>query len=624
MSPASKIRDSHYTNRPNTDVCVSWLRFAPRVYGPIHISLFHARRPSALVTGRFGPCARSHSDAKTILAAKGRWLGIPEDFIQPRIFSFNEVASGGELEPGIVISKEFVQLPIYFVPPLRLHPVVTPRSLYHRPFSGQLYHFLDQLQHVQLADFLMWSDHRGHPVFLPLLSTNFQTVPYTNSCGAKSCTLFTEIKNILYMSIYSSVMNDGNVTFLSARNHASSFAVNNGEGLEGWFTSSEEESRLKKRMYAKFSNPRVPVNTFAAEISNGFPGGKNSINRNLSARTLIFKIMAYGAVSLLLSSRNPKARWCLPSGLSTHNQEFGAMIPQLVEEKCNIWWRKSGKYEGKPPKRNTSLWIGWCLACKGARSCAVVKTLVRCKIEPAEVLQQFIVCRNIFELLGNTVFCRTATLRNTPALSAMRVSKSLTLPELPHNLDDPDEREQFEQVVLLRRPKLDALRPLTYDFSPLRRKLFEPRVIPEKAAINIASSKSSTNDDARPACPITFSEDEVTSSLSISTTTLLGKTLTLGGYSIEYGASPFSSNALVCFSAALYYDAVAESNEPFPLVPLTSFSRSILAIHPHPDELRVLEEFDDRHGNWAPSLESKPNSTLPDEAMVIQYLTIES
>ncbi|KAF2258835.1 kinase-like protein [Lojkania enalia] len=117
------------------------------------------------------------------------------------------------------------------------------------------------------------------------------------------------------------------------------------------------------------------------------------------------------------------------------------------------------------------------------------------------------------------------------------VSESLITPELPHNFDELSESEQFEQVVLLRRRQLhyfyvamtaklnsthyDAL---AYDFSMLRRKLFDHASYPwegdnvtlkvdlihlMKNWSNIAAPKSSASGDARPPCPISFPEDEV-------------------------------------------------------------------------------------------------------------------
>jgi hypothetical protein len=123
------------------------------------------------------------------------------------------------------------------------------------------------------------------------------------------------------------------------------------------------------------------------------------------------------------------------------------------------------------------------------------------------------------------------------------VSESLTPPELPRNFDELSEREQFKQVVLLRRRQLhyfyvamtaklnsthyDAL---TYNLSTLRRKLFHHASDPwegdnvtlkadliqlTKNWSKINSSKSSTSSEARPPCPITFPEDEVSDCLRL-------------------------------------------------------------------------------------------------------------
>ncbi|KAF2126260.1 hypothetical protein P153DRAFT_347351 [Dothidotthia symphoricarpi CBS 119687] len=124
------------------------------------------------------------------------------------------------------------------------------------------------------------------------------------------------------------------------------------------------------------------------------------------------------------------------------------------------------------------------------------------------------------------------------------VSVSLTVPELPHNFDELDEREQFEEDVLLRRRQLHhfyvaataKLNPthydaLSYDFSTLRRKLFDHASSPWegdnitlKADIvhlqmnwsNITTASSITNDDAKPPCPIAFSEEEVSECLRMN------------------------------------------------------------------------------------------------------------
>ncbi|KAF2622106.1 hypothetical protein BU25DRAFT_352810, partial [Macroventuria anomochaeta] len=117
------------------------------------------------------------------------------------------------------------------------------------------------------------------------------------------------------------------------------------------------------------------------------------------------------------------------------------------------------------------------------------------------------------------------------------ITESLTPPELPHNFDELSENKQFEQVMLLRRRQLHyfyvaataKLNPMHYDalthgFSTLRRKLFDHASSPWegdnitlKADLvelgqnwpNITASNLSTNDDASPLCPISFSKDDV-------------------------------------------------------------------------------------------------------------------
>ncbi|UPX15252.1 uncharacterized protein EKO05_0005707 [Ascochyta rabiei] len=117
------------------------------------------------------------------------------------------------------------------------------------------------------------------------------------------------------------------------------------------------------------------------------------------------------------------------------------------------------------------------------------------------------------------------------------ISESLIPPELPHDFDEMSEDEQFEQVVLLRRRQLHyfyvaataKLNPvhynaLTRDFSTLRRKLFDHASSPwegdnitlkadlielEQNWSDMTTSNSNTSNDAKPVCPITFSEDDV-------------------------------------------------------------------------------------------------------------------
>jgi hypothetical protein len=116
------------------------------------------------------------------------------------------------------------------------------------------------------------------------------------------------------------------------------------------------------------------------------------------------------------------------------------------------------------------------------------------------------------------------------------VSESLTLPKLPSKFDELSDKEQYEQVLLLRRRQLhysyveatEQLNPthynaLTQNFSVLRRKLFDHASEPWegdnvtlKADLieltnnwsEIATSRSSTSGETRP-CPITFSDDEI-------------------------------------------------------------------------------------------------------------------
>lgn len=112
-------------------------------------------------------------------------------------------------------------------------------------------------------------------------------------------------------------------------------------------------------------------------------------------------------------------------------------------------------------------------------------------------------------------------------------SESLSFPKLPDNIDGLNEREQFEQAELLRRRQLhyfyvkttaernmthyDAL---TYDFSTLRRKLFNHASDPWEGdnvtlkadLIHLTKNwskiaRSITNDNATPPCPIDFPED---------------------------------------------------------------------------------------------------------------------
>ncbi|KAF2437996.1 hypothetical protein P171DRAFT_467594 [Karstenula rhodostoma CBS 690.94] len=118
------------------------------------------------------------------------------------------------------------------------------------------------------------------------------------------------------------------------------------------------------------------------------------------------------------------------------------------------------------------------------------------------------------------------------------VSESLATPELPAHFDELDDRSQFEQVLLLRRRQLHyfyvattaKLNPthydaLTYNFSMLRRKLFDHASCPWegdnvtlKADLislsenwsSIAAPEPGASGDTRTLCPISFTEDEVT------------------------------------------------------------------------------------------------------------------
>ncbi|KAF2877511.1 hypothetical protein BDV95DRAFT_625375 [Massariosphaeria phaeospora] len=107
------------------------------------------------------------------------------------------------------------------------------------------------------------------------------------------------------------------------------------------------------------------------------------------------------------------------------------------------------------------------------------------------------------------------------------VSESLVTPELPHNFDALGGREQFEQVVRLRRRQLHyfyvsttaKLNPthydaLTNDFSTLRRDsvtLKADLIHLTKNWTNIVTSGPS------PSCPINFSEEEVSECLCLNT-----------------------------------------------------------------------------------------------------------
>lgn len=116
------------------------------------------------------------------------------------------------------------------------------------------------------------------------------------------------------------------------------------------------------------------------------------------------------------------------------------------------------------------------------------------------------------------------------------VSESLQIPCLPDNFNNLEEREQFEQVELLRRRQLhhsymnftarynsEHYDALEYDMSTLRRKLFhhasaswEGDNVSLKADL-IALSRAWANMDPRgkPQCPISFSEEESSQCLQL-------------------------------------------------------------------------------------------------------------
>ncbi|KAF1967449.1 hypothetical protein BU23DRAFT_602870 [Bimuria novae-zelandiae CBS 107.79] len=144
---------------------------------------------------------------------------------------------------------------------------------------------------------------------------------------------------------------------------------------------------------------------------------------------------------------------------------------------------------------------------------------------------------------NETITCSTLRHSNLQPNNVLQnygddISESLTIPELPHNFDELSEIKQFEQVVLLRKRQLyyfyvamtaklnsthyDAL---AYDFSILRRKLFDHASYPWegdnvtlKANLiclmenwsSIAAPELDEGGDSRASCPISFSEDEVT------------------------------------------------------------------------------------------------------------------
>ncbi|KAI2484031.1 Aminoglycoside phosphotransferase [Pyrenophora tritici-repentis] len=125
------------------------------------------------------------------------------------------------------------------------------------------------------------------------------------------------------------------------------------------------------------------------------------------------------------------------------------------------------------------------------------------------------------------------------------VSESLVPPELPPNISELSEREQYEQVELLRRRQLhyfyaagtEEYNPLHYqalsdDFSVIRRKIFDHASSPwEGNSVSLkadlvqlvkqwdsfTASNSSTNDEIRQPCPISFSEEEMAECLRLKT-----------------------------------------------------------------------------------------------------------
>ncbi|KAJ5366457.1 hypothetical protein N7541_000398 [Penicillium brevicompactum] len=116
------------------------------------------------------------------------------------------------------------------------------------------------------------------------------------------------------------------------------------------------------------------------------------------------------------------------------------------------------------------------------------------------------------------------------------VSESLQIPRFPDNINDLEEREQFEQVELLRRRQLhhsyvnftaksnsEHYDALEYDMRTLRRKLFHHASAPWEGdnvslkADLIALSRGWSKMDPRrkPQCPISFSEEESSECLQL-------------------------------------------------------------------------------------------------------------
>ena len=124
------------------------------------------------------------------------------------------------------------------------------------------------------------------------------------------------------------------------------------------------------------------------------------------------------------------------------------------------------------------------------------------------------------------------------------ISESLKMPDLPQHFNELDEREQFEQVWLLRKRQLHyyyvtrtaALNPvhynaLSHNFGTLRRKLYQHASDPwegdnvtlkadlihlEKNWSKIVNPVSGPSDRRVPTCPIAFSEEEVSECLRLN------------------------------------------------------------------------------------------------------------
>ncbi|KAJ5142757.1 uncharacterized protein N7515_001544 [Penicillium bovifimosum] len=116
------------------------------------------------------------------------------------------------------------------------------------------------------------------------------------------------------------------------------------------------------------------------------------------------------------------------------------------------------------------------------------------------------------------------------------ISESLQIPTLPSNFDELEEFEQFKQAELLRRRQLhyhyvkqtaeknpQHYEALTYDFSTLRRRLYDHASDPWEVdnmtlkadLVTLSRNWSGMNRDAKAACPISFSDDESTECLRL-------------------------------------------------------------------------------------------------------------